>query len=100
MIDRGFIKWQPFNSVVSAKELIPNHKVIQKPTFFPEKINDLENIIINAYYAQELITITFYENNKLITLNSTITKLNPNNHTINLNNYHPITFNQIININH
>ena len=39
--DRGFIKWQPFNSVIPNKNIldnIKNNEHISKPILFPEEI--------------------------------------------------------------
>ena len=42
MIDRGFVKWQPFNSLVPLKNTIieiEEEKHIIRPTLFPEEIS-------------------------------------------------------------
>ena len=102
MIDRGFIKWQPFNSVIQTKVLLNNllnQKEVEKPTLFPEKIEMLNEKIREAYYAQNKIIITFYEKNQIKNITTTIKKINTNTKTIELDNHKIITFSQILNIN-
>lgn len=99
--DRGFIKWQPFNSVISSKtilkDLTQNKKVV-KPTLFPEKIEMLEELIKDSYYSKSEIKLTFYEQNKIKTITTRISKIDANRNTIYLKNHQAITFNQILNI--
>lgn len=100
--DRGFIKWQPFNSVIPNKTILNNIKEqehISKPTLFPEELAILNEKIIEAYYSKSLIELTIYEENKIKKYESIINELNSNNNnTIRLKNNKTIYFNQIINI--
>ena len=99
--DRGFIKWQPFNSVVPSKEVLDNlntKEIKVKPTLFPEKEEILNEQVKEAYYSKNKIKITFYEQNQIKNIETIITKIYPNNNTIELNNHKIITFSQIINI--
>lgn len=99
--DRGFIKWQPFNSVISNKIVLDNiskKEKYEKPTLFSEKEEIINNKIIEAYYSKSNINITIYEQNQIRNFNTKITKIHPNNNTIQLNNHKIISFNQIINI--
>ncbi len=99
--DRGFIKWQPFNSVVPNKDIltnIKNEEHIPKPILFPEEIEELNKEILDAYYSHNLIELTIYENNKLKKYESIITKIDSNTNIIHLNNHKTIYFNQIIHI--
>lgn len=101
MIDRGFIKWQPFNSVISNKVMLDKltqEQKLEKPTLSEEQISILNERIIEAYYAKNKVKINFYEQNKIKTIETTIQKINPTTNIIELNNHKKITFNQIINI--
>ncbi len=99
MIDRGFIKWMPFNSVIPTQELLKNDlKEDIKPTLFPEEENILNDKIMEAYFSQNKITITFYEHNTIKKITTYITKIYPPTKTIKLTNNKIITFSQIINI--
>ena len=99
--DRGFIKWQPFNSVIPNKNILNNIKEqehIPKPTLFPEELAILNEKIIEAYYSKSLIELTIYEENKIKNYKTTIIKINSSNNTIHLKNNKTIYFNQIIHI--
>ena len=87
MNDRGFIKWQPFSSVATPKELL-NHKpkLIPKPTLFPEEQEKLNNQLKDAYYSHQLITIKYYDYGTIKEVKSTISKLNYHLNTIKLTN--------------
>jgi len=99
--DRGFIKWQPFNSVIPNKTILNNIKSnekITKPTLFPEEIELITKEVIEAYYAHNLIEITIYEENKIKKYETIITELNDINKTIHLKNNKTIHFSSIIHI--
>lgn len=98
--DRGFIKWQPFNSVVPSKALLSNasNKKEEKPTLFPEKLDILNEQIKEAYYSNSTIYLTYYEKNSLKTIETTIIQINPDMHTLKLENNKTIAFSQIISI--
>lgn len=102
MIDRGFIKWQPFQSLIPNKntiDIIEKEKNYSKPILFPEKINQLNELILEAYYNKSIIKINYYEAGQLKEIKSFIKKINPNSHTIELGNHQTLHFKQIININ-
>ena len=102
MIDRGFIKWQPFNSLISGKEVLNDltkQKIITKPVLFPEELQKLNEEIINAYYAQNIITLVIYQNNQITQIKTKIKEIYPTSNTLKLANNKVISFNQIIAIN-
>ncbi len=102
MIDRGFIKWQPFNSLISGKEILNDltkQKIITKPVLFPEELQKLNEEIINAYYAQNIITLVIYQNNQITQIKTKIKEIYPTSNTLKLANNKVISFNQIIAIN-
>ena len=102
MIDRGFIKWQPFNSVISNKTILNSlekKKKIEKPTLFPENLERLNEKIIEAYYSKNKINLIFYEKNEIKKIKTTIIKIESTAHIIELENHKKIVFNQILNIN-
>lgn len=99
--DRGFIKWQPFNSVISPKQIFEStnqDKKDTRPRLFPEKQELLNKLIIDAYYSKSKIQIYFYDNNKIKMVETVIRKIYPTSGTLELSNHHIISFNQIINI--
>lgn len=99
--DRGFIKWQPFNSVATPTTLLKNNekKVTQsKPLLFPEELEKINLEINEAYYNKSQIKIYFYEQNSIKMIETSIIKLIPNMNTIEISNHKIIHFNQIIKI--
>lgn len=99
--DRGFIKWQPFNSVIQSKTILNNlnqNKFQEKPILFPEELENLNKAVSEAYYAHNLIELTIYEENKIKKYVSIIVKINTNTNTIKLKNNKIISFEQILHI--
>lgn len=99
--DRGFIKWQPFNSVIPNKTILnqlTKKETNDKPILSPEQLENLNELIKEAYYSKSKIHLCFYEQNRTKTIEATITKINPDSNTIMLNNKKKISFYQIINI--
>lgn len=98
MIDRGFIKWQPFNSVVTPSILFRDNekkKIDAKPKLFPEEQEKISSQIMEAYYAQEKVKICFYEKGMIKNIETYITKICTNSNTLYFQNGKVITFNQI-----
>lgn len=101
MIDRGFIKWQPFNSLTPLKDTIADIESEQKygrPILFPEEANAISEALIDAYYSKEVVSITYYEAGKINTITTTVKKINPNSKTIELGFNKILSFKQILHI--
>lgn len=101
MIDRGFVKWRPFESLIPSKEVlreIDEQQVLPKPTLFPEEISFLSEEIMDAYYSKDSIVLTFYEAGKIREIQSTIKKIHPNSKTIELGCGKILSFRQILHI--
>lgn len=102
MNDRGMVKWAPFNSVINGKEVLEEIKFekskVTKPILSEEQIRELEEKIIETYSGNILISIYFYKNGCIDILSGRITKLDPVNKIIIIDNKAKIYFNNIINI--
>ena len=101
MIDRGFVKWQPFNSITPLKDTIAdieNKEKDARPVLFPEEANMISEALIDAYYSKEVISITYYEAGKINKVTTTIKKINPNTKTIELGFNKILSFKQILHI--
>ena len=101
MIDRGFVKWQPFNSLTPLKDTVKEleeEKAVLRPTLFPEEISLLNDEVLDAYYSGDIILITYYEAGKIKQIRSTIKKIHPNANTIELGCKKILSFKQIIHI--
>lgn len=102
MNDRGIVKWAPFNSVINGNHLLDEinyeRNRISKPILSEEQIADLEENIITAYSERSIINLYFYKNGCINIINGQITKLDPVNKIITINNKTRIYFNNIIDI--
>jgi hypothetical protein len=102
MNNRENIKWAPFNSVINGNqvlnELANNKNKITKPILSEEQIEVLEHKIIDSYTESSEITISYFKNNYINEVNGIITKLDPINKKIVINNKIILYFNNIINI--
>ena len=96
MMDRGFIKWQPFNSLTTPKDVLSDMDNYEEaPALFPEELENIAKLIQTAYYGHNKITITFYENNHLEILNTYIINIYPTYNTLKLATGKIISFNQV-----
>lgn len=102
MNDRGTVKWAPFNSVIDGNQILKEIKFekskIQKPILSDEQISDLEEKIITAYTQNIKISLYFYKNEHINTIDGKITKLDSVNKLIIINNTTKMYFNNIIDI--
>lgn len=102
MNDRGIVKWAPFNSVINGNQLLDEinyeRNRISKPVLYEEQIAGLEENIITAYSERSIINLYFYKNGCINIINGQITKLDPVNKIITINNKTRIYFNNIIDI--
>lgn len=99
--DRGIIKWLPFNSVVSGKEIINNilkeKNKIMMPTLSNEQIEIIENKLLIAFYENIQINVSYFQNGNIQNLKTYIKKIDSIYHKIYLENK-VIRFEQIIKI--
>lgn len=98
-IDRGFIKWLPFNSVINPKELIKEikkEKKYQSPMLCEERLIENEHNLLNAYESKSIIKIVYFKNNNFFKVTSKIQYLDSINKKIILDNNSKIYFSQII----
>lgn len=99
--DRGMIKWQPFNSVVSGKQMvrdiIKEKNKVKMPNLSEEQRKNIEEKLIIAFYENELITLDFYFQGKIIKISEKIKKIDSTYNKIYFNNK-VLLFDQIIKI--
>lgn len=99
--DRGIIKWAPFESVAPTKSMIKDilkeKNKVKSPTLSEDQINNIENLIIIAYYEQNTVEVSYYRSGNIQKLISNIKKIDSINHKIYFNN-ETILFEQIIGI--
>ena len=101
MQDRTYIKWAPFNSVISDKiiinDLLKSKNKISKPTLSEDQIENLNNKIFEAYTNHLKINMFIYKNQNIIKLIGFINNINVTKKYIIFNKSH-IFFNQILKI--
>lgn len=100
--DRGMVKWMPFNSLMNGRIIVNNlldeKSKIKMPILSDDEIGEIENNIINAYYTQNKIIITYYKNGYLLKTKSLIKKIDYTRKIIYLDNNINLLFRQITNI--
>lgn len=102
MIDRGIIKWQPFDSCYSSSKILKDinndkNKVIY-PTLSEDQLYIIEEKIECAYHLNEIINLDYFYNGKIINIIGKINYIDIQQKSIYINNK-SIYFRQIININ-
>ena len=103
MIDRGIIKWQPFNSCFSSSKFVHEISESKNKLVFPElsedQVNEIEYIIKNAFVLKLFVYITYYFNGTILKCKGTINNIDYQEKKIYLNSK-CIYFKQILNINY
>lgn len=101
-LDRGIIKWQPFNSVTPSKEIInkivKEKQKINKPILSEEQLNNIQSSLFEAYNNEISTTIAYFKNGVILKERNYIKILDLSHNRIILNNNKVIYFNQIIKI--
>lgn len=100
-IERGIIKWMPFNSVISSKEVVNSilkeKSKIKMPILSEEQIINIEKILILAFYSNVKINVFYYRNGTIENISGYIKKIDPTYRKIYFENK-TILFNQIIKV--
>lgn len=101
MLDRGIIKWQPFNSCFDSKQIIEDisskRQKINLPILSDDQINIIEEKIINAYNLKVNIKILFFYEGNIKEIKGKINYLDYNKKEIYINKI-KIYFKQIVKI--
>lgn len=101
-IDRGIIKWAPFNSVTPSKELInrldKEKQKVAKPILSEEQLELLQNNLLEAYNNELESIIKYYKNGIIFNEKAKIKVLDLSHNRIVLTTNRVIYFNQIIKI--
>ncbi len=76
---RGMIKWQPFSTMLTKKDIInieKNRQEIIKPTLEEDKIIEINEILIKSIKNCNYIKITYFKLGILYNITGTIKKIN------------------------
>ena len=100
MSERGMKKWAPYKSLNEQEnylnKLHKNNEKVEKPKISSDQAEEINEILVN-YHGEELI-ITFYRNEKIQSINSTIKKIDIENKKIVLPDRKTIYFVELINL--
>lgn len=78
MNDRGSIKWTSLmlpEHVELLKSIWSEDNRIQRPLLDEQELELINNQIIEAYQDNQLITLTYYRNGKMVAISGTIQKV-------------------------
>ena len=77
MSERGMKKWAPYKSLNEQEnylnKLHKNNEKVEKPQISSDAAEEINEILVN-YQGEELL-ITFYRNEKILSITSTIKKI-------------------------
>ena len=78
-INRGMIKWQPFNAVINSNDIIKDiNKEMGKtniPMLSQDILQKIEQDILMAYYSNSIIELTYFSNGYLYKIKKKIKKI-------------------------
>ena len=98
MSERGMKKWAPYKSLNEQenylKKLHNDNEKVEKPRISSDAAEEINEVLVN--YQGEQLVITFYRNNKIQSIKSTIKKIDANNKKIVLPDRKTIYFIELI----
>ena len=98
MSERGMKKWAPYKSLNEQEnylnKLHKDNEKVEKPRIFSDVAEEINEILVN-YQGGELL-ITFYRNNKIQSITSTIKKIDADNKKIVLPDRKTIYFTELV----
>lgn len=101
MIDRGIIKWKPFNSCISSIDLIKEIENKKNKKSFPilseDQLKEMNEFINDAYNLKININIEYFYNDNIKLIKGKINNINYQEKKICINNKY-IYYKQIIKI--
>ena len=90
MIDRGIIKWQPFDSCFDSQKVIQDLKegknTVNYPTLSEDQLANLEEQIKEAYNLKLIVNIIYYYDGEIKSIEGKIKYLNYQKKNLYLNN--------------
>lgn len=102
MHKREDVKWAPFNAVMNGEnivqEILNEKSKINKPSLSEEQVEELEKMILEAFYDKNEVVITYYLDGYLKIATGKIEKLDKITKKVTLNNHLELYFANIIQI--
>ncbi len=100
--NRGMLKWQPFNSVVSSTimfdDVLKEKNKIKMPILSEDQKQELQDKIIESYNNQDIVKIKYYKDGRFYLIQGKITNIDENRHKIVINESFWVFFSQIVEI--
>ena len=100
MSERGMKKWAPYKSLNEQedylKKLHKKQEKAERPSISSDEADNINEILVN-YHGEELL-IEYWRNEKINTVSSTLSKIDPVNKKIVLPLRKTIYFNELIRI--
>ena len=100
MSDRGIKKWAPYKSLTEQDFTMKSQKEkdqkIEKPTISAEFAEEINDILVN--YHNELLTIEYYRNGKILSISDRIKKIDTYERKLILFSRRSILLNEIVSI--
>ena len=100
--DRGMVKWQPFDSLLSSKkvarEIIQEKNKVAMPTLSEDQLLNIEEKVLEAYYNGETVRLVYYRNGSYYTKISLIKYIDKYKKQLYLNDRSVLYFKQIVKI--
>ena len=100
MSERGMKKWAPYKSLNEQedylKKLHKKQEKVERPSISSDEADNINEILVN-YHGEELL-IEYWRNEKINTVSSTLSKIDPVNKKIVLPLRKTIYFSELIRI--
>ena len=100
MSERGMKKWAPYKSLIEQEKYLKKahqeNEVVTRPVMSSDEAEEINEILVN-YHGEEL-EISYWRNDKINTVSSALTKIDPVNKKIVLPERKAIYFNEFITI--
>ena len=100
MSERGMKKWAPYKSLNEQEDYLnklrQEREKVERPKISSDEADNINEILVN-YHGEELI-ITYWRNDKINTISTILSKIDPLNKKIVLPNRRTILFMEFIKI--
>ena len=98
MSERGMKKWAPYKSLPEQekylKKLKEGQEKVERPVMSSDEMEEINEILVN--YAGEEVLISYWRNEKINSVSTTIKKIDVNNKKIVLPDRKTINFHELI----
>ena len=100
MSERGMKKWAPYKSLNEQegylKKLHSDNEKVEKPRISSDEAENTNEILVN-YHGEELV-VSYWRNNKINTISTVLSKIDPINKKIVIPERKTIYFAELVNL--